>query len=202
MASDGTSLVADILATKVRCALGEQLDEWASESTLDRMVSAGLLAKIPALVRYPLLKIEEPLDVWLPDDHPSWRGDPEKLAYQAQSRWRDLGTKLATAFVATPKLARRTGGVATGEIRQPLQVTHDVHLLECWRALSAEARDAWEGEDHLRANGWGRRRKVPDALTTIDGQRFAIEFAGAYDADRVREFQDWCLRERLPYVLF
>jgi hypothetical protein len=166
------------------------------------MVDEGLLARIPALVRWPLLRIAEPLDVWLPGDHPSWRGDPEAIAYRAQSRWRDLGTKLTSAFAATPKLARRTGGVATGEIRQPLQVTHDVHLFECYRALGDEARQHFEGEDYLRANGWGHRRKVPDAITTIDGQRFAVEFAGAYDANRVREFQDWCLRESLPYVLF
>jgi hypothetical protein len=191
---------AEILTIKVRCALPEQLDE--SPSTLARLVDDGLLARIPALVRWPLLKIEEPLDVRLPGDHPSWRGDPEKIAYQAQSRWRDLGTKFTTAFVATPKLARRLGGVGTGEIRAPLQVTHDVMILECYRTLTAEAQMNFEGEDYLRATGWGRRRKVPDAITTIDGQRFAIEFAGAYDAERIREFQDWALREKLPYLLF
>jgi hypothetical protein len=200
--SNGRGLVADILTVKVRCALEEQLTEWASASTLSRMVEEGLLARIPALVRWPLLKIEEPLDVFLPGDHPSWRGDPEKLAYQAQSRWKDLGTKLTTAYVATPKLARRIGGVGNGEIRAPHQVTHDVTLLECWCALSDKAREYWEGEEYLRANGWGRRRKVPDALTTIDGKHFAVDFIAAYDADRIRQLQDWCLREHLYYVLF
>lgn len=194
--------VVELLTVCVRCALAEQLCRYVSASTLERLVEDGFLATHTALVRWPLLSITEPLDTWLADDHPSWRGDPNSLSARAQARWHDVATRLMPVYVATPRGAKVTGGVATGQIRQPLQVTHDVHLLECYAALSPEAQATWEGEDHLRSTGWGRRRKVPDAITTIDDARFAIEFAGSYGADRIREFQDWAHDQGISYVLF
>lgn len=194
--------VAELLTTKVRCALGEQLYRYASESTIERMVEDGFLAKRSGLVRWPLLTLTEPLDAWLAGDPPSWRGDPEAISYRAQSRWWGRGARMRTVLVATPRLAKITGGVATGEIRSPLQLTHDIHLLECLALLSPAAIEAMEGEDYLRSTGWARRKKVPDAMTTIGDARFAIEFGGSYGKDRVAEFQDWAVSQNLSYVMF
>ena len=72
------------------------------------------------------------------------------------------------------------------------------------RSLKADA-EAWLGEDLLRAQfPGGFPGKVPDAaLIQADGMvQRVIECGGTYDADRLRQFHRFCMREAFGYELW
>jgi hypothetical protein len=73
-----------------------------------------------------------------------------------------------------------------------------------WLTLCQVAPDwaaAWHSEDLLAHTRRGQ--KCPDAFLMHDGQVVGVvEFGGAYDARRVREFDVDCRRRNLPYQIW
>jgi hypothetical protein len=200
--SSGRAIVADLLTTKVRCALEEQLRRRLGQSTINRLVRDGWLAKHSVLVRYPLAPMAEPLDIWRAGDPPAWQADPEQLAAKAKARWADRAARLMVVYVATERLAKSSGGAGDGTIKQPLQCTHDVHMLEVFDSLTRAAKARWQGEELLRSTGWEKRKKVPDAIIRWDSETFAVDLIGDYPATAVKDFQLFCLEEALSYLLY
>jgi hypothetical protein len=179
----------NLLTFKVRAAAAAQLAGIASETTLRRLVRDNLLARHRVLVRWPLPDLSGgPLARHKPGDPPV---DPEHLSYLARRRW-SMPTRVVTAYVATPAAARRTGGIANGRVRQPLQCTHDMCLLECFNRQAEDVRGRWWGEDVIKATGWDSEAKIPDAIAFAFDRPgladVAIEFAGSYSAARIAEF--------------
>jgi hypothetical protein len=87
-----------------------------------------------------------------------------------------------------------------------LQVEHDLGTAAMFfrrNELDSSNWDQWLGEDILRQTA-RRRQPIPDAAhCSTDGMiRLAIEFGGAYSADRLRRFHLHCRRCSLPYELW
>ena len=107
--------------------------------------------------------------------------------------------------LATERLAQHYGGRRSGELKHPLQATHDLGVAQIWLQLQATATawaDAWRGEDILAHTRRGE--KCPDAFIVNEQQEVfcVIEFGGAYSAQRVREFHEDCVERNLPYQLW
>jgi hypothetical protein len=65
-----------------------------------------------------------------------------------------------------------------------------------------QAAEQWVGEDIAGGDQFGGN--VPDAVLSDpqDGMRLAIEFGGAYNAERIRSFHHCCARRGLPYEVW
>lgn len=146
----------------------------------------------------------------------TWRaGDPapnyEAVAYQLQSRWKSSPVRPCSAFIATERLSQLYGGRNRGELKHPLQATHDLGVAQIWLHLHAhypEWAAAWRSEDLLAHTRRGE--KVPDAFIVNATEEVCcvIEFGGAYSAERVREFCEDCMQREvagqrgLPFQLW
>src|SRR5262249_48476750 len=112
-----------------------------------------------------------------------------------------LVMKTVPVFVATAHAAKHTGGIGNGEIRQPLQVSHDLYLTTVYLHQEQKVRAAWRGEELLRADGW--TGIVPDGFAVVDGMPTAFEVVGeSYTADHIMEFQNHCYREGWGYQIW
>jgi hypothetical protein len=111
-----------------------------------------------------------------------------------------------TVYIATRKAANQFGGRLRGAIKYDLQAPHDLGVAQVYLQLlrtDPRAAECWVGEDILRLSR--RRQKLPDAAITDgpDKRIFtAIEFGGAYDAERLRGFHRHCAAPKLPYQLW
>jgi len=168
---------------------------------LSLLVEAGLLKRLRLQVR-PLPPLDGPTVVWRP-------GEPEPnfdaVSWCLQSRWKDAA-RATTVYIATKHGANQFGGRQRGELRREFQATHDLGVSAIYSRLRATSEDGvadWIGEDILAPHRRGE--KLPDAVLA-DGPearpRWALEFGGAYSADRVRRFHQSCEDERLPYQLW
>lgn len=194
-----------LLTHKTRLLVPEQLQGRTSLATLNRWVGAGLLTRIPALVRWPLPDLREPLAVRLPGDHPEWQTPAAAIADAAERRWQAVGTRVVTVYLATPAAAKLTGGAATGELRHPLQAGHDLAVTALYLAQRPEVQAGWVGEDMLATLGWDRYDKVPDAVVTgLPGVGpVAVEVVGSsYGEPRVAAFQRFCVERDLAYEIW
>jgi hypothetical protein len=192
----------DILTYKVRLATALQLRDRASKSTLDRKVRERWFVKfLPFAKVPPACGLGGPL-AWHHPGEDRWsQRPPQDIVREARERWDSIQAKTVPVYVATPMAAQHTGGVATGELRQPLQVSHDLRVTSVYLFQNPKVRAAWRGEDILRAEGWDGI--VPDALVEIDGQRWAFEVIGeSYTVERVRELQQEFARQGFGYQLF
>ena len=101
--------------------------------------------------------------------------------------------------------AKLFGGKTRGELKNPLQATHDLGVAAVWLHFDAhepELADAWQGEDlmaHTR-----RGEKCPDAFIVDEAGEVTcvVEFGGAYDAERVRAFHHDCASRGLAYQIW
>jgi hypothetical protein len=162
---------------------------------------AGLVHRIDVQAR-PLPELQQPLMAWQPSDMPP---DFEAIAYRLQVRWRGTCVRPCSAFIATERLCHHYGGRNRGELKRPLQATHDLGVAQVWLTLHDRAPEwaaAWRSEDLLAATRRGE--KCPDAFVVNSAQEVGcvIEFGGAYAASRVREFHDDCAARGLPYQLW
>lgn len=197
--------VLEMLTHKVRVLVPEQVEECAGRRTFDRWVGAGLIARIPTLIRSPLPDLREPLAVRLPGDRPEWQTPPGVIADDAERRWQAAASKVVTLYLATPAAAKLTGGAATGELRHPLQAGHDLAVTALYLAQRPEVRAGWIGEDMLATLGWDRYDKVPDAVVTgLPGVGpVAVEVVGpSYGEARVASFQRFCVERDLAYEIW
>ena len=150
----------------------------------------------------PLPLIEQPLFTWRPrEPAPAF----DALAWKSQSRW-TAAAKSIPVIVASNKASRRFLGRNARGIRQGFQTTHDLGLAQVYlrfRELFPEMIPQWRGERmiaHLR-----RRKKVPDAVIADEmlwPPILVVEFAGEYDARRLRQFHHVCVKEQLSYQLW
>ena len=203
---DSAMLVA--LAQKVRLfSLRQITDHWWSgeianaRRRLRQLVGADLIARIEIQAR-TLPRLDRPVATWRPSAPVPNFG---AVSHQLQSRWQSLPVRPSAAFVATDHAARLLGGRNRGELKHPLQATHDLGVAQVWLELHATAlawADAWKGEDLMAETRRGE--KCPDAfiVNTMDQVVCVIEFGGQYHAERVREFHEDCARRDLPYQLW
>ncbi len=150
----------------------------------------------------PLPKISEPLFAWQPHKPvPPF----DAIAWKAQSRWAEP-PKSISVVVASNKACRRLLGRQARGLRQGFQTTHDLGVAEVFLRFQQsrpEFAPLWRGERviaHLR-----RRLKVPDAVIADESlwpPKLVVEFAGAYSAQRLREFHHFCVKERLQYEIW
>lgn len=165
------------------------------------LVDVDLLQRITVHAR-TLPVIDRPVAVWHADQAaPS----ADKVAQALQSRWRRRAVRAQTAYIATARAGQLFGGRARGELKNPLQATHDLGVAAVWLHLDVhepELADAWIGEDLMAHTRSGE--KCPDAFIVEDSGnvRCVIEFGGAYDANRVRAFHQDCADRALPYQIW
>jgi hypothetical protein len=202
--------IVTTLAVKIQMLAFETiLREWwpSSESAktnarrrLSGLVEARLLTRERVLAR-PLLRRTEPAFRWKPGEAAP---DFGKLSYQLQSRWTEPPREI-TVYLATRRAASIFGGRADGRVKNPSQVTHDIHLGALYLKLLREAPTlaaGWVGGQILAPTRV--HQKLPDAiLHDAEGRpRLVLEFAGSYPKDRLQAFHEDCDRRGLPYELF
>ena len=196
------------LVQKVRLfALRQIADHWWDDEIanarrrLKTLAAAALVQRMTVAAR-TLPPIDAPLAVWQPGQAPP---DFGRLSYQLQSRWRRRAVRPITAYVATNHAAQLFGGKCRGELKHPLQATHDLGVAAIWLNLRAQApewADAWRGEDLLAHTRRGE--KLPDGFIVNEtgDPTWVIEFGGAYDAPRVQEFHEDCSGRDLSYQIW
>jgi hypothetical protein len=109
------------------------------------------------------------------------------------------------AWIATEKASQIFGGAQRGELKHPLQATHDIGVAAVWlrlREIAPQWAMAWRGEDLLAHTRLGE--KLPDAFIVDKNEKvlWVIEFGGSYDARRVKAFHEDCAARDLPYQLW
>jgi len=192
----------EVFTWKLRVATTQQVlaCDRALVGALNSLLKQRLLCEEPMLVR--ILVLERPLALWAPGD---LAPDFPSLSWQMESRRHQTEPAICRVIWASERARHLSGGCA-GPLRQPLQVEHDLGTAAMFfgrNQLDPETWDHWLGEDILRYST-GPRQNVPDAaLCSSNGTiRLAIEFGGAYSADRLRRFHQQCLRRSIPYELW
>jgi hypothetical protein len=196
------------LAQRVRLFTLRQiaLHWWAGETPnarrrLKQLAHAGWIERIEVSAR-TLPELRQPHVVWRPGmDLPNF----DAVSYQLQCRWQSLPVRTCTAVIATSRTAGVYGGKNRGELKHPLQATHDLGVSEVWLQLRRTAvhwANAWCGEDLLAHSRRGE--KCPDAFIVNDDRQVlcVIEFGGQYQAQRLREFHQDCVERGLPYQVW
>jgi len=168
---------------------------------MGQLKSVGMIERV-ALRARSLPPLAQPLISWIPG-----QADPEfaKVAYQCSNRWRKRHVQSCTAYLATEAASQRYGGRMPGEVKREMQATHDLGVSQIWLQLdlqSPQLADAWRGENLMAHTRQGQ--KLPDGFI-VDAQETTlsvIEFGGAYDESRIREFHADCAERALPYQLW
>lgn len=168
---------------------------------LKRLEQAGLVAKVTVRAR-SLPPLEAPLVSWRPDEAAP---DFGSIAYRCQQRWKARAVRPTSAWIITETGAQAFGGVGRGDLKHSTQATHDLGVAAVWlrlRQVAPQWAAAWRGEDLMADTRHGE--KLPDGFIVDEQGEVAwiIEFAGAYDADRVRAVHQDCVNRRLPYQLW
>jgi hypothetical protein len=196
------------LSQKVRLFSQRQVAEhlWNGELAnarrrLKRLEQAGLVTRLTVHAR-SLPPIETPLLSWRPHEVAP---DFGALAYRCQHRWKSRAVRSTTAWIVTEAGARAFGGVGRGELTRATQVTHDLGVAAVWlrlRQVAPQWATAWRGEDVMAHTRLGE--KLPDGFIVDEQGQIAwiIEFAGAYDTDRIRTVHQDCVERELPYQLW
>jgi len=196
------------LTQKVRLFSLRQIAEhwWNDEIANTRrrlrsMVQAELVLKMTVAAR-SLPSISQPLAVWQPGQEAPNCG---QVSYRLQTRWMQRATRSITVFIATAHAAQLFGGIGRGELKNPLQATHDLGVAAVWMQLHTEApewAEAWRGEDLMAHTRHGE--KLPDAFIVNDSGEttWVIEFGGAYDTPRVEAFHADCVEREVPYQIW
>lgn len=168
---------------------------------LRALTESGLLRRITVASR-SLPEFHEPIVSWRPGE-----SAPEfaAAAYQCQNRWRRRPVRPVTAFIASERASQLFGGRGRGELKNETQATHDLGLAAVWIKFDQQASewaDAWQSEDLLAHTRRGE--KLPDAFIVNDEGTpvWVIEFGGAYDTARVRDFHEDCDDRGLPYQIW
>ena len=173
---------------------------WRARADVNRMSQAKWLLPIQVLAR-PLLELTAPLLEWTPEEV---EPDFAVLERRCQERW--TAAAIVTEVVIADRRAIATfGGSIPSGLKNPCQTTHDLHLTEIflrYRRAGLNWRERWIGEDEIAAR-W-QWKKLPDAvLCDTDGQPLkAVDFGGAYRAERLQDFHESCAARSLPYELW
>lgn len=202
--------VLHTLARKVRLfSLSQLAAQWWSATPsgvanarkrLRQLLDAGYL-EVHRVTARPLPAIEQPLLGWRPGEP---LPDFGAVAWKLQARWTEAARPV-TVYLASNRSANLFGGRNRGGLKHPHQATHDLGVAAVYLRLLAtdpQAADDWLGEDVIGGGQFGG--KIPDAVLADDqaGTRLALEFGGAYKADRIRTFHHCCARRGLPYEVW
>ncbi len=168
---------------------------------MNQLRTVGLVERVTLRAR-SLPDLSQPLISWQPGQGPPEFG---KVAHLCSSRWRKRHVQTCTAYIATESASQRYGGRMPGEVKREMQATHDLGVAQIWLQLdlqSPQLADAWCGENLMAHTRQGQ--KLPDGfLVDSQGQTLCvIEFGGAYDEPRIREFHEDCVERALPYQLW
>lgn len=169
--------------------------------------AADLVRRIDVQAR-TLPELNQPVAAWSPGK-PAL--DYQAVSYRLQSRWKGSPVRPCTAIIATERLSQHYGGRNRGELKHPLQATHDLGVAQIWLHLHGQFPDwatAWRGEDLLAHTRRGE--KCPDAFIVNESNDVfcVMEFGGAYSAERVRDFCEDCVQQEsagqrgLPFQLW
>jgi len=168
---------------------------------LNVLAAGDLVCPMTVSVR-TLPPLSGPILAWRPGHETPAFG---AVSYQLKLRWKMRAVRPIRAFVATPRAARLLGGKACGQLKPATQATHDLGVAAVWLRFHAHHSawaSAWRSEDimaHTR-----RGQKLPDAFIVNDRDKpiWAIEFGGAYDPHRVKDFHEDCASRALPYQIW
>ena len=200
--------ILQTLAEKARLLGQSQIaDHWyRGERTnarrrMQRLAVSELAQRVLVMAR-PLPPLAAPLASWRPGEAPPQYGH---VAYLCQERFRLRPVRQCSAWIATDRTAHLFGGVRRGELKHPLQATHDLGLAAIWlrlREVAPEWAAAWRSEDLFAHTRVGE--KLPDAFIVDANDHVAcvIEFGGTYDSQRIEEFHRDCAMRSLPYQLW
>lgn len=177
-------------------------DEVANARRRLRALTASSLVQRVTVAARTLPPIDSPIATWKPGQTVP---DFGQVSYQLQSRWRRRAVRSIAAYIATDHAAQLFGGKCRGQLKNPLQATHDLGVAAVWLRLhdeAAEWAEAWRGEDLLAHTRRGQ--KLPDGfIVNADGETvWVIEFGGSYDPSRVQEFHEDCYDRNLPYQIW
>jgi len=196
------------LAQRVRLFAQRQVADgfWNGELAnarrrLKRLQQAGLVTKVTVHAR-SLPPLDAPLFSWRPDDAAP---DGGAIAYRCQQRWKSRAVRPTSAWTISEAGARAFGGIGRSELKHSTQATHDLGVAAVWlrlRQVAPQWATAWRGEDVMADTRRGE--KLPDGFIVNDqGQVvWIIEFAGAYDAQRINAVHEDCVVRHLPYQLW
>ena len=184
--------------TLVQAALHRSASLEQTKKVIKNLERDGWIEVVKVLVAKPT-RLHGPLATWSP-------GEPDlnysSLSYRLQRRC-EVPLVEQTILFATRKAAHAFGGVMP-ERSRPLQCGHDLMLAEIYlaiRRLDPLRANSWIGEDCFR-RARCIRGFVPDALTTSRGIVTAVEYGGAYGAERLRRFKAACERLSLPFEIW
>ena len=175
--------------------------EVAARRRLRELEDAGWLVGIQPQAR-PLPVIEAPVAVWIPRRKP-----PEFAAVAArlQTRWTGE-TRRVQAYVLGRAADRYFGIRRRGRLKYDFQATHDFGVSEMFLNLLATRpalAERWIGEDEFAPQR--KHEKIPDAVVAAAPSarpELVLEFGGAYDTSRVRQFHEDCASQLLPYEIW
>lgn len=168
---------------------------------LKRLQQAGLITKVTVQAR-SLPPLDAPLFSWRPDDA---EPDCGAIAYRCQQRWKSRAVRPTSAWIISETGGRAFGGVDRNELKHSTQATHDLGVAAVWlrlRQVAPQWASAWRGEDVMA--DIRRGEKLPDGFIVNEQGHvvWIIEFAGSYDAERVRAVHQDCAARDLPYQLW
>lgn len=205
---DRDRTILKALTCKVRLLTQRQLADFFWKGSLPNarrrmkwLRANGLVERVVLIARL-ITALSGPLATWEPGQPPPNFG---AIAHQAQVRWRRTPARSCVTWVATEKAAHLFGGVRRGELKNPLQASHDIGVAAVWlRMKQVDPRWArsWQSEDMLAHTRRGQ--KIPDAFIVDDERRvvWVVEFIGEYDRQRVQAFHEDCESRGIPYQMW
>ena len=205
--TDRDRVILDALGLKVRLFSQRQLADhfWAGSLANARrrmkwLAANGLVIRFEVQVRILVAPVT-PLVVWKPGDPAP---DFGAVAHQCQQRLKRRPLQSCVVWIASEKTAQMFGGTGRGDLKNPIQATHDLGVSAVWlrtRETNVDFAQAWKGEDSMAQTRRGQKR--PDAFIVDHGiVTWVIEFGGGYDADRVMAFHEDCAERSLQYQLW
>jgi len=176
--------------------------ELAANRRLRQLSSMGLVESDFVLAR-PFLPLDAPEISWSPGDEIP---DFEALAYRLRVRWKSHAFRSTRVYFATRAAVNQFGGYMGGCLDHPNEATHDLHQAELY--LRALRDHPWLAQGWISESQLALKSKpfevLPDAVLRDPdgGDRLMIEFAGIYDAKRLRRLHDYASARELPYELW
>jgi len=200
------------LTHKVRILTSSQVaSTWWQGSTragtlaarrLSDISKLGLLGSDHVLAR-PFLPLDAPALSWKPSEPlPNF----EPLAYQLRVRWEGQPFRSTRVFFATRAAVNQFGGYMKGYLDHPHEATHDLHHAELYVRLKRDhpkLASGWVSENELALTAQPFEVLPDSVLCDPSGLvRLVVEFAGIYDAERLRRIHDYAENRELPYELW
>ncbi len=166
-----------------------------------REMKEARLIKSEMVLVYPMLSLDVPVFVWFCGDK---EPDCDDIARKLKCRW-TASPLLTTVYSATQKAVNQFGGYIDPRQKYRDKATHDLHVSALYLQLYNEEPEIaknWVSEDELEPPV--KNEVLPDAVLKDEQGRIqlVIEFAGAYNAKRVRKIHEYCKNRSLGYELW